>query len=853
MATPNISQLVVNATASNISQLVVEATASGLTAPKICERGGSGLFFPVGGDGEADWPDALKIILYMVGLGWCFLGVGIVSDVFMGAIETITAKKKRVYDKIRCKVVTVKVWNDTVANLTLMALGSSAPEILLSCIELLNNNIFTGDLGPATIVGSAAFNLLIITAVCIMAIGGGEVRRINDMSVFAVTGSCSILAYLWLLFILMVTSPDLVEVWEGVLTLLFFPILVAVAFAADRGMFSGKDKRAETLSPQILATDMDQDELCELIAQIRTEHDVELTDEQVTKLVEKRTAPKPSRAAYRVDASKKMYGAKKSEPMVTPSFVSSSEVTSVEGETSDAVKKQPPATVAFSVAKYAVMESKPSVKLEVMRSGPKSDFVVLVDFETQDGTAKAGSDYVAKKGTIQFDAGCERVEFDVLIKNDADYEDDEFFNVVLSNPRALNLQVVELGTDKVAEIAILDDDLPGVLKFDHEQIHVEETPYDHDITVRICRERGSSGTIGFSYRTESDTAASPHDYEHIEGTAELKEGEFCHDLTVKIMKMRRYERTEQFRIILADPQGGAVFCKDTDGGDDHNICTVQIEANPRQKDKVDNMVSALKMNWDKNRIGSSNWKDQFLGAFYCNGDAEAQAEAGVFDWVMHVISFPWKIMFALIPPTDFAGGWACFCSALAGIGLLTGAIGDLAALLGCSMGLKDSITAITFVALGTSLPDTFASKSAAEQDPYADASIGNVTGSNSVNVFLGLGLPWAFASIYWAVKGHDDDWIAKYSVCPTCRETGMSLVVEYPDGGFAVPSGSLGFSVSVFTICGLCCIATLVLRRKFCGGELGGPQIPKVISATFCASLWFLYVALCTWNVYSSD
>ena len=28
-------------------------------------------------------------------------------------------------------------------------------------------------------------------------------------------------------------------------------------------------------------------------------------------------------------------------------------------------------------------------------------------------------------------------------------------------------------------------------------------------------------------------------------------------------------------------------------------------------------------------------------------------------------------------------------------------------------------------------------------------SIGNITGSNSVNVFLGLGLPWCIASIYW--------------------------------------------------------------------------------------------------------
>ena len=32
--------------------------------------------------------------------------------------------------------VKVRIWNDTVSNLTLMALGSSAPEILLSIIEV---------------------------------------------------------------------------------------------------------------------------------------------------------------------------------------------------------------------------------------------------------------------------------------------------------------------------------------------------------------------------------------------------------------------------------------------------------------------------------------------------------------------------------------------------------------------------------------------------------------------------------------------------------------------------------------------------------------------------------------------
>ena len=46
------------------------------------------------------------------------------------------------------QIVHVRVWNDTVANLTLMALGSSTPEILLSIIEVFTNNFKAGELGP---------------------------------------------------------------------------------------------------------------------------------------------------------------------------------------------------------------------------------------------------------------------------------------------------------------------------------------------------------------------------------------------------------------------------------------------------------------------------------------------------------------------------------------------------------------------------------------------------------------------------------------------------------------------------------------------------------------------------------
>lgn len=63
------------------------------------------------------------------------------------------------------------MWNATVANLTLMALGSSAPEILLAVIETATKlGQCPGELGASTIVGSAAFNLLVISAASIWAV-----------------------------------------------------------------------------------------------------------------------------------------------------------------------------------------------------------------------------------------------------------------------------------------------------------------------------------------------------------------------------------------------------------------------------------------------------------------------------------------------------------------------------------------------------------------------------------------------------------------------------------------------------------------------------------------------------------
>ena len=99
------------------------------------------------------WNQAGRGILYLLSLFYLFLGVAICADIFMSAIEVITSKtyKLTVSDENGDVVsVDARVWNETVANLTLLALGSSAPEILLALMETVK----------VSFVQSAAFVLL---------------------------------------------------------------------------------------------------------------------------------------------------------------------------------------------------------------------------------------------------------------------------------------------------------------------------------------------------------------------------------------------------------------------------------------------------------------------------------------------------------------------------------------------------------------------------------------------------------------------------------------------------------------------------------------------------------------------
>ncbi|KAI0228381.1 Sodium/calcium exchanger 3 [Lamellibrachia satsuma] len=807
---------------------------------------------------EYTWSVPARATIYFIGLLWCFLGVAIVADVFMCAIEKITSKTRIVKvansDKEKgYEEVEVKVWNDTVANLTLMALGSSAPEILLSCIEIIGNNFHSGELGPSTIVGSAAFNLLVITGVCVLAIPSPDVRRIKAIKVFAVTAFFSVFAYLWLLIILMWSSPNVVELWEAIVTFLFFPVLVLLAYMADRNFGQKKvvadsgvelgfvrflpnrwrQKRGyhvgETEEPTVQdSPKITEESMREMIKEIRGVNP-HLSEAEILKLAIKKAVENQShsRLWYRINASRALAGKSKLIPSMTEDLQDVYDTVKCkekEAMGSDETALLPRhstqidhtnggkmAVVEFTASQCAVLEKEQRVRLGIRRFG-NTTVRAMVRVETIDGTAEADKDYTPVKEILVFEKDETSKYVDIQIIDDNEWEADEIFFAKLSLD-SFDSENVAIGTLAIQEITIIDDDEPGTFEFSKPSLLFRESVGMASIPIeRSC---GADGIVDVSWKTEDMTAKSGRDYCGGEGVITFAHGETTKNLEIIIYDDETAEKDECFKVILTDisPKGAKI------GQTSKTIISVVND------DDFNGMVSRLvnmtNMNMDALAIESTTWGIQVSNALNVNG-ANLDT-ATTMDYIMHVLTFGWKLIFAMIPPPTIWGGWLAFIVALIMIGLLTAIIGDLAGIFGCLVGLKDSVTAITFVALGTSLPDLFASKQSAVQEKTADNSIGNVTGSNSVNVFLGLGLPWVIAAIYWTMKGDT----------------------------FKVDAGTLGFSVSIYSIAAIICIAMLLVRRFTCGkAELGGPKSIKIITFVVLVTLWFAYIVLSSLQAY---
>ncbi|XP_048733164.1 sodium/calcium exchanger 2-like isoform X5 [Ostrea edulis] len=889
------------------------------------------------------WPEWLRGLLYTICMIYFFLGVAISSDIFMNSIEVLTSKKRIVKqwdsEKGEMREVEVFIWNETVANLTLMALGSSAPEILLATFESIGSlgidNSDKDSLGTFTIIGSAAFNLLIITSVCVVSVGNGETKSIKEFGVFLLTAIWSLWAYIWLLLAVQYISPGVIDPWEAWVTLLYMPLFVFLAYATDngwwkdkcckknnevdaqepkqmdhirimtnqqrRGSFAGHvtagkelhmleverqqklsvlslnslDKKSRSddhhpygndrrlsLSPGLKST-KDISVLLDSDSHDK-EHDQTNAEDRLVKLEKGTKEPQQSfaRARFRHAVVSAMTGTKKRVGSGHKSARFAELVKQVQTINQANKDGKMPAgdlygKFTFASDRYAVLESAGKLTIDVLfhRNMPKAGMkaqimngdtvafkngstqptpipptanpankqnveqvfegTVNVEFETREGSGKAGKDFKYQTGVLTFKDTEYRQCITIDIVNDNQFENDCDFYVILKNAT----KGTSLGDPSVTRVTVVDDDEPGEFQF--------ETPHTYadlssgKVRVNVERDYGLDGKVTMEYSTIDGTAvggtslSKDVDYIQVSGTLEFKHQETSKTIEIKINKDSKYLQSmgsKNFVVALKNPSLGAKI-----GHRSAVVCHINKES------LEDRIAEVIKEEEEDEPI---TWGGQFRNAMSIEGgqdDDGNDVPPSFMDYFLHFLTFFWKLVGAMVPPTTMLGAWPAFVFSLVYIALLTLVIEQLGHLLGCVVGLKTSVTGITIIALGTSLPDTFASRTAAIQDEHADAAIGNVTGSNSVNVFLGLGLPWVLSTMYAYANGTE----------------------------YKVPTGNLTQSVIIFSSLGALCIIILILRRKFVGGELGGKNpFIKWGSSLTLFFMWTIYIVLASLKAY---
>merc|ERR1719283_810914 len=588
-----------------------------------------------------------------------------------------------------------------------------------------------------------------------------------------------------------------------------------------------------------------------------------------------------SRAYYRAQATRKMAGKEDCQKAFKKQLAAdveaekaaaAAEEAAAAAAAAEAEKKDDGITrIMFDPPHYTVMESVGTFEVTIIREGGDLNTTIQVDYKTEDGTASHPGDYIEAVGTLTFGPGETQKMVTLEVLDDDVFEEDEHFYIRISNLRRKDgkdfkqISVTDeegvskmqpncqLGTPHMATIMILDDDHGGIFGFDDSEAEIVESVGTFDLEIK--RISGARGKVAIPFNTEDGTAKEGAHYEAQEGELIFVNEETSKTISLNVIDEESYEKSLIMYVNIGEPrqiaegiEGEGIDYSVLDEKNPEDLTEeekiallgrpclgansriqIRIRESKEFKSSVDKMMQKAN---NSMMVGSSSWLDQFSEAFTVQAEDDDEEEEGeegeekmptCGDYIMHFLTLPWKLIFAFIPPTAIYNGYITFVVSICFIGLCTAVIGDVAGHLGCFINLKDGVNAIAFVALGTSVPDTFASKTAAIEDETADASVGNVTGSNAVNVFLGIGIAWSMAAIYW----------------------------EAQDKVFEVPVGSLGFSVTVFCVEALLAILILLARRSpVVGGELGGPKFFKTLSSGAFVFFWCFYVMISALEAY---
>ena len=186
----------------------------------------------------------------------------------------------------------------------------------------------------------------------------------------------------------------------------------------------------------------------------------------------------------------------------------------------------------------------------------QSTETVTVEYETLDGTASAGFDYVTKEGTLTFLANETSKTIEVTVLDDSDVEGEETFRVTLTNPQNATL-LDDLGIARIRDDEGVEPPQPGVPTLAINDVTVSEGGGSAVFSVRL---RGqSTETVTVTYGTSNGSAIADSDYMASNGTLVFQPGQQAKTIAVAVSDDTLLEGNETFTVSLSDPPNATLL------------------------------------------------------------------------------------------------------------------------------------------------------------------------------------------------------------------------------------------------------------------------------------------------------
>ena len=180
-----------------------------------------------------------------------------------------------------------------------------------------------------------------------------------------------------------------------------------------------------------------------------------------------------------------------------------------------------------------------------------------VDYATSDVTATAGSDYVGiTSTTLNFANGVSTATISIEINGDTDNENDETFNLTLSNPVSQYGSAILVeepngsSFDTFNHVITIPNDDPSIISFQHSTSTVSE---GDTVSITVNRSK-PNGTASVVFSTSDGTASlSGSDYVETDGTLNFLDGESSKTISIPTEVDGNDENNETFFVTLSSP------------------------------------------------------------------------------------------------------------------------------------------------------------------------------------------------------------------------------------------------------------------------------------------------------------